>query len=257
MTIITESELRELWQHGRGQLPAFPPDTRFSDSARDFLRAHQQNVQTAEHSHSQVDWDKPGTFPVVLSGPVPVCAECGQPLKKKPDHMTQMDAEHFASKTDSRLILRGRVDSLHAFVMLAAAKARGFQLTALATNLDTLAAYCREIMSAEYNLRPPASLTLLGKSEDELHEISHWPDCHLGIQHIVPGPEDHEILHWLNVLRTQSREVEVIALEAFGHSQFHDHEDRQDFGARLSKALNRFSSAVYVLELYFKAGKLT
>lgn len=239
MTIVTESELRELWQNGRGQLPAFPPETRFSDSARDFLRTHQIELQP--HSHS--DWDKPGTFPVVLSGPVPVCAECGQPIKHKPEHMTQLDAGHFASKTNPRLVLRGRIDSLHAFVMLAAAKARGFQMTALANQLDTLAAYCREIMSAEYNKRTPAALTLLGRNEEELHEISHWPDRHLGIQHIVPGPDDHEILHWMNVIRTQAREVEVVALDAVP-------------AADLSRALNRFSSAVYVLELYFKAGKL-
>jgi len=127
--------------------------------------------------------------------------------------------------------------------MLAAAKARGYQQAALAGHLDTLAAYCREIMSAEYNLRPAAPLTLLGKTEEELHEISHWPDRHLGIQHIVPGPDDHEMLHWMNVLRTQAREVEVVALEV-GQA------------ANLPQALNRFSSAVYVLELYWKAGKL-
>ena len=157
--------------------------------------------------------------------------------------MTQLDAGHFAPKTTPRLVLRGRVDSLHAFIMLAASKARGFGMIALAGHLDTLASYCREIMSAEYNMRPVAPLTLLGKSEEELHQISHWPDRHLGIQHIVPGPEDHEMLHWLNVLRTQAREVEVVALEAGPI-------------ANLPQAFNRFSSAVYVLELYWKAGKL-
>lgn len=37
---VTESELRELWQNGRRPLPAFPPGTRFSPAALDFLRAH-------------------------------------------------------------------------------------------------------------------------------------------------------------------------------------------------------------------------
>ena len=257
MTIITESELREFWKNGRGQLPAFPSDTRFTDSAREFLRQHKIDVQTPtagiEPNHIHPEWDKPGTFPVVLTGSVPVCAVCGQPIKHKPDHMTQLDAGHFASKTDSRLILRGRVDSLHAFVMLAAAKARSFQMTNLASHLDTLAAYCREIMSAEYNSRQVAPLILLGKREEELHEISHWPDRHLGIQHIIPGPEDHEMIHWLNVLRTQAREVEVVALEAFGTDRGLD---QSGIGKNISHALNRFSSAVYVLELYFKAGKL-
>jgi ethanolamine utilization cobalamin adenosyltransferase len=205
-----------------------------------------QNKQTA-------DWDKPGSFPVVLSGPAPVCSQCGQPLHAKPEHLTQLDAGHFASKTSPRLALRGRVDSLHGLVMLTASVARRFELPELASQLDTLAAYCREIMSAEYNLRVVAPLTLLGKNEAELHEISHWPEKHLGIAHLVPGPYEHEILHWLNVLRTQAREVEIVALEAFPS----DGLDPAGVGASLARAFNRLSSAVYVLELYFQSGKLS
>jgi ethanolamine utilization cobalamin adenosyltransferase len=237
-----------MWRDGRGQIPAFPPGTRFSASAQDFLKAHHLDVRFDEApGASQPEWDRPGTFPVVLSGPLPVCAECGQPVKTKPDHMTQLDAGHFASKTTPRLKLRGRVDSLHALLMLTAACARRFQLMELAQQLDTLAAYCREIMSAEYNARPVAPLALMGRSEAELHDISHWPDRHLGLAHLVPGPDDHEILHWLNVVRTQAREVEVAALEAFPPPD----------PLHLARALNRLSSAVYVLELWFKAGKLS
>ncbi len=216
MSFITESELRELWQNGRGQLPPFPPGTRFSSAAQDFLKTNRVEVHfdatPTVQASSNTDWNKPATFPVVLTGPLPACSECGQPLHAKPEHLTQIDAGHFAPKTSPRLILRGRVDSLNALAMLTAAAARRFELPELAQQLDTLAAYCREIISAEYNLRPVAALTLLGKSEAELHEISHWPDKHLGIPHLVLGPHDHEMLHWLNVLRTQSREVEVVAL---------------------------------------------
>ena len=258
MNIVTESELRELWQNGRGQLPPFPPGTRFSAAAQDFLKSQRLEVRfeaagVGSPGPVQADWNKPGTFPVVLTGPMPVCTECGQPLHAKPEHLTQLDAGHFAPKTHPRLILRGRVDSLNGLVMLTAAVARRFDLLDLARELDTLAAYCREIMSAEYNLRPAAPLSLLGKNADELHDISHWPEKHLGIPHLVPGPHDHEMLHWLNVLRTQSREVEVVALQAFPP----DGLDPAGVGASLAHALNRLSSAVYVLELYFQAGKLS
>ncbi len=256
--IITESELRELWRNGRGQLPPFPPGTRFSASAQDFLKTHRLEVhfeagpaQSPLSSLSKPEWDKPGTFPVILTGPLPVCSECGQPIKHKPEHMTQVDAGHFAPKTAPRLKLRGRVDSLHALVMLTAAHARRYQLPELALQLDTLTAYCREIMSAEYHARPVAPLGLMGKTEAELHEMSHWPDRHLRIQHIVPGPDDHEILHWLNVLRTQAREGEVAALEAFPPY------DTTEAGRTLARALNRLSSSIYVLELLFKTGKLS
>ncbi len=246
MDVITEAELRELWRNGQGTLPSFPAGVRFSASAQDFLKSHGLTptiVDAPAAANPRAEWDKPGTFPVVLSGDLPVCSECGQPVRRKPDHMTQLDATTFAPKTAPRLKFRGRVDSLHAFVMLAAAIARRYRLDALARHLDTLAAYCREIMSAEYNARPVAPLTLAGMDEAQLHAISHWPDRHLGIDHIAPGADDHEMLHWLNVVRTQAREVEVVALESF-------------VPADLAHALNRLSSAVYVLELMFKAGKL-
>ena len=245
MDVITEAELRELWRNGQGTLPSFPAGVRFSASAQDFLKSHGLTAVIADAPATDVraEWDKPGTFPVVLSGDLPVCAECGQPVRAKPSHMTQLDATTFAPKTAPRLKLRGRVDSLHAFVMLTAAVARRERLVALAAHLDTLAAYCREIMSAEYNARPVAPLVMAGMDEAQLHAISHWPDRHLGIEHIVPGVADAEILHWLNVVRTQAREVEVVALEAF-------------VPADLAHALNRLSSAVYVLELMLKAGRL-
>jgi ethanolamine utilization cobalamin adenosyltransferase len=129
-------------------------------------------------------------------------------------------------------------------VMLAAACARRFQLSDLASHLDTLAAYCREIASAEYHARPVAPLVMAGRHEAELHDLSHRPDRHLGLSHIVPGPHDHEMLHWLNVVRTQTREVEVVALESQAPRD-------------LAQALNRLSSAVYVLELWLKSGSLS
>ena len=265
MTFITESELRELWKNGRGKIPSFPKTTRFSAAALDFIKAHQIEIFRpsielpiaeqikAEGSNTMANWDKPGQFPVMLSGKIPVCQECGQPVINKPEHITQIDSGHFAPKTSPRLILRGRIDSLHAMVMLTASISRRFGLPELGNHLDTLAAYCREIMSAEYHLRLVAPLVMMDKSENQIHEISHWPEKFLGIPHIVPGSSDHEILHWLNLLRTQSREVEIIVLQVFPTNDL----DLSGVGAGLTRAFNRLSSAVYVLELYFRAGILS
>jgi len=45
--VITEEELRQAWQNGRGQIPAFPPGTRFTPAALDFLRAREPGVLQA------------------------------------------------------------------------------------------------------------------------------------------------------------------------------------------------------------------
>lgn len=260
--VITESELRELWRDGKNPLPAFPLSTRFSPAAKDFLKDHNLKIQfqTAEQNpnpQSKItnpQWDKPASFPIVFTGPLPVCAVCGQPLERKPDHMTQLDAGYFASKTHPRIKFRGQIDSLHALVMLVAAEARRYQLQKLAEGLDTVAAYCREVQSAEYHGRAVQPLVLLDKGEDELHQLSHHPDQHLGIPHLVPLPTDHAILHWLNIVRTQTRELEFTALDIYGPKE-HTHEDVSRPGT-LPQALNRLSSAVYVLALLFRRGDL-
>jgi ethanolamine utilization cobalamin adenosyltransferase len=277
--VITESELREMWRDGRQPLPAFPPGTRFSPAAQDFLKDHGLEVRfagPAAPSSAPPAWDHPGAFPVVLAGPAPVCVTPagGQPLPHKPDALTQLDAGHFALKTDPRVKLRGRLDSLHALALLAAAEARRDNLPALAGHLDTLAAYCRELQSAEYHARAAAPLAVAGYAEAELHAISNHPERHLGLPHLVPGAQDHAILHWLNLLRAYAREVEIQALETYppilagrgvqapapasgaGVNALATDASPSEPGASLARGLNRLSSAVYVLELLFQTGRL-
>jgi len=247
--ILTESDLRQMWQDGRQPLPVFPVGTQFTPAAVDFLKAHHLEARLAGGEESPIpaaDWDRPGEFPVVLSGPLPVCDVCGQELRRKPEHMTQLDAGHFTEKTNPRIRLRGEVDSLHALCMLAGAEARRDGLNGLAARLDTLAAYCREIQSADYNNRPVQPLQLDGRSEEEIHAISHHPEKMLGLAHIVPGAQDGVALHWLNFLRAFGRQVELSALAVYPPPQRAD----------LVRALNRFSSAVYYLELLLRSGKL-
>lgn len=272
MTVFTEAELREWWQEGRGQIPPLPPDARLTPSARDFVKqwgivlnygdeaipqpgkpAEQQSEETASPLRlpaASPPWDKPAEFPVNLSGPLPVCTVCGQPVQQKPAHMAQLDATHFAPKTSPRFMLRGKMDSLHAQFLLAIGRARRYNLPDLAAHLTSLSAYCREITSAEYHGREVAPLQLAGLSEAEIREASHWPDRVLGIPHVVPGPDDSEMVLQLNWLRCQVREAELVAAAAFTGP------DGQLSRTDLMTALNRLSSAVYYLILLLKAGKI-
>ena len=246
MPILTEAELRDrIRRPRRGMKVTVTPGTRFSPAARDFIAQWDLKiVEEAEESRpteAAPAWDKPVSFPV-------------RPVKRpdpKPEHMTQLDAEHFAPKNIPRIRFRGKMDSVHGLFQLVAARARSFQLPDLARHLDTLAAYCREIVSAEYNDREVAEIQLAGLDAAALRHATHHPQEALGISHLTPGPEDHEILHWLNYLRTQVREAELAALDAFAPPPAYE-PTRID----LIRALNRLSSAVYYLELLFKAGKL-
>jgi ethanolamine utilization cobalamin adenosyltransferase len=264
MPIITETQLRnQIRQPQEGMTISMPGDTRFSPAAMDFIKQWKIEVLLGEVEPVAVEtqsvdaepvtkpgWDKPGAFPVVLSGDLPRCTTCGMPVKPKPEHMTQLDATHFSPKNTPRIRFRGKMDSLHALFLLVSVRAQAQNLPQLAESLNTLAAYCREISSAEYNHRHVEPLLLNGLTDDELRKATHQPEKSIGIQHIVPGPGDPEILHWLNLVRCQVREVEITGLDAFAPYGGEPAEPE------LVRAVNRLSNAVYYLELLFVAGKL-
>ncbi len=263
MPIITENQLRELIrQPQEGMTVTLPQGTRFSPSAQDFIKHWKIAVQFGEESSElqpyfeetgpaeKPGWDKPGAFPVVLTGDLPRCTTCGMPVKPKPEHMTQLDARHFSPKNSPRIRFRGKMDTLHSLTLLVLARAKAESLPALAEALSTLAAYCREITSAEYNQRQVQPLSLLGLDEEALRKATHNPESAIGVAHIVPAPGDPEILHWLNLLRCQVRETEITALDAF--MPLGSAGEEPD----IVRAINRLSNAVYYLELLFVAGKL-
>lgn len=219
MIVITEAELREMWQDGRGVIPPMPADVRFTPSARDFLK----------------QWGITVTFTEMTVDDRPQTAEQGGKN---------------SSLATPRFVFRGKMDTLHAQFLLAAAQARRFNLPDLMNHLSALAAYCREITSAGYDEREVAPLQLAGLTEAEIQEASHWPDRILDIAHVTPGFDDHELLLQLNLLRCQVRETELAAASAFTGS------DGQSTRLDLILALNRLSSAVYYLILLLKAGKL-
>jgi len=163
-------------------------------------------------------------------------------VRDKAAGQTQLNATHYSAKTHPRIVLRGRVDSLHAFVLLAQHQALSTGKSEAAASLGSLAAYCRELTSAEYNERPVADAVIDGLDFEAIHRVTHDPRAELGIDHLTIDGSASLLHHLLNVLRTQSREVEIIALEAFP-SPHHP------YGASICHALNRFSSIAYYLQL--------
>ncbi len=281
MPIVTESELREqLGTPRRGAVLRVPAEARLTPAAADLVRAWDLQLEDAAagapvstaagHAHavgvgsaaegapgpgqtggetarSGASWDRPGRFPVVLDGDLPTCVTCGMEVRGKPSHLTQLDAHRFAPKTDPRIRLRGRLDTLHALALVVQARARADGWDRTAGQLDTIAAYVRELLAAEYQARPPGAVALAGLDEDTIHHASHHPEEAVGLPHLVPDDAHPELLHWLNLLRCQVRETELLVLDAFPPGS------SGEAGAGMSRGVNRLSSAVYVLELQVAA----
>lgn len=256
MPILTEAQLRErVRQPQDGMKLRLPRGTIFSPSAADFIKQWHIEVSyedngTAIPAESSVaerpEWDKESVFPVNLKGELPRCITCGTPLEKKPEHMTQLNSEIFAPKSNDRILLRGKLDTLQALCLLVGAMCREQEALSTSNLLETLAAYCREMMSAEYNERPVQPLVFGGLDEAELRKATHNPQEALGIPHLTPGTTEPLLLLWLNYLRCQAREAELVSINCFG-----DTYGKDPYG--LVQAMNRLSSAFYYLELLLKA----
>ena len=263
MPIVTEAELRDrVRQPQTGMKVSVPKGTMFSPSAADFIKQWRMevvyedpvSVPPAENPNPRNGaespaWDKPSQFPVKLTGDLPTCITCGTPLKHKPEHMTQLNAGLFAPKSNLRIRLRGKLDTLQALCLLIGAIAREKEVGWLVERLETLAAYCREMMSAEYNERPVAPLVLDGLDEARLRKVTHHPQEEMGMPHLTPDTSDDVLFLWLNYLRCQSREAEIVAIDTFGG------EASGSDPYNLVQAMNSMSSAVYYLELLYKQGK--
>ncbi|RMB59605.1 hypothetical protein [Tessaracoccus antarcticus] len=247
--VVTEVDLRDqLRRPALGDTIIVPAGARLSPAARDFVNQWQLVMVEQDHrgeTPQQVVWDKPAAFPVTSTDD-PCCSACGGHVAEKPSALTQLNAHHYAPKTHPRIILRGQIDSLHALILLVQGLARDAGAEETRSSLGTLAAYCRELMSAEYNERPCAALELGGISESDMHHATHDPLGALGIQHLAIDDTEPMLQHWLNVARTQARQLEITALQTF-ESPHHP------YGASICHGLNRLSSAVYYVALRLAA----
>ncbi len=261
--IVTEADLRDqLRRPSVGAQVTVPAGARLSPSAADFVKqwglvtvasvpevappvARQPGTALGVES-AGVEWDTAAVFPVNFEGDVPACLVCGTPVTNKASALTQLDARHYAPKTHPRIKLRGRVDSLHSLVLLAQRIARQEGHDDLVRDLGTVAAYCRELTSAEYNERPVAPLRLKDWDIEQIHQVTHDPQGTLGIPHLTIDEFEPEVQHWLNMARTNSREIEITAMEAFPDPE-------HPYGASICHAFNRLSSVFYFLQLRMKA----
>ena len=258
--IITESDLRDQLRRPTPGAPvSIPAGAKLSPSAADFVKQWRLVVEATAASPSgppdtnrpaedsgEAEWDTAAVFPVDVGGERPCCTTCGEPVLNKASALTQLNAHHYAPKTHPRIKLRGRADSLLALVMLIQRLARQQGQAELSDDLGTVAAYCRELTSAEYNERPAAQFVLPGWDAERIHDVTHDPKGTLGIEHLTIDDSEPELQHWLNVARTTSREIEIAAMETFP-SPHHP------YGASICHAFNRLSSVFYFLQLRLKA----
>ncbi|WP_162616416.1 hypothetical protein [Xylanimonas allomyrinae] len=260
--ILTEADLRDrLRRPTPGAVVLVPPGARLSPAAADFVAQWRLVLDDAGspadpsgghdpggHAAARPGWDRDASFPVDGDA-APLCTQCGSTVDTKPSRLTQLNRNHYVPKTHPRIVLRGRLDSLGAHLLAVAGDAVAAGHDGAGADLATLAAYCRELLSAEYNERPAAGLVLDGRDAEQIRAATHDPVGTLGVAHVTLTERSAPVQHRVNACRTHAREVEIVAAGVFP-SPHHP------YGASVCEGLNRLSSACYLVQLLLARGGL-
>lgn len=201
-------------------------EDRLTPGARDFLQEQRIPILSGEQAAVQ-EYRLPG----------------GGFLRTKPEHMTHLHSDLLVPKTHGRIRFRGAMDTLEAELILCQLNTPAH----IAKKLEELLEQARQLLACEVLEKPVAEGKLLGMDEAQLRSRSHRPQDYYGQPHFMPNAKDGPVIAHLNRCRCAVRNAELAAAQAFetpeGTCQRPD----------ILKALNRMSSAVYLLMIEEKA----
>ncbi len=145
---------------------------------------------------------------------------------------TSLDGRIFVEKTNPRIVLRGRLDSLNAQIILMQCESQNQNFI---NDIEEFRQVILKLMYIEVTGENFGELNLWGLNENEIHERSHNPEKYYASKgHVMPHFEMGIEAAKINFLRTLVREIEIIAYEVFNENNF-------------THVLNRLSSALYIL----------
>lgn len=175
-----------------------------------------------------------------------ICESTGGFFSEKPEHMTQLYGNHLVAKDHKRIIFRGKMDTFIAkWIELQIKLGKNEKL---AKDLDEVLNYSRSILISEFMETELKDLKVFGMDDKEIREHSHYPKKYYKVDHLFAIDKTNtDIAIMLNVLRAESREVEIAAVTTFCDGR---NVDRSD----LLRALNRLSSCIYIMMLKSEGG---
>jgi len=200
----------------------------------------QPEPASSEPASALPEFHKPDHFDVID----------GSRLENKPEHLTALRGNLLVPKNHPQIKFRGMLDAFEADVVSAQVAFVRLGLTKGVADLGQILAFVKQILRAEVLDQPLEDLNLLGLSDTELREHSHHPKQYYGIPHFAATAEDGEAVVLLNQLRTRVRQAELAAYDAFTL-------DGATVPTRIDiiRALNRLSSAVYLMMFKAKTGE--
>ena len=245
--ILTDIELRAHWYRTQDKCYTVEPGAYVTPAARDFIREHQIQLHFAAPSSCGKTMT---VTPIPVQGGKAKYIDyaTGEPLAEKAENMTHIRGNLLVGKQHPRIALRGKLDSLMARVMSVQLVAQELGAAKVCEELEELLAYLRAMLAAEVKDESLQPINLLGMNSEEIRRCSHYVKEHIGIDHPIPSYRMGRLCVMLNELRTQVRETELCAVNAFAQEEGNAHQD-------IIEGLNRLSSCVYILFCRAVAGQ--
>ena len=241
MRAITEMELREMYKKSEFTSFTLPEGCRLTPAAAQFLSERRIKVVNGPEPVRK-------TFPGEKTAVVKENNSSERSNSSKPEHMTHIRGNNLVLKNHPRIRLRGKLDSFEALLITSIIQVETSGYLGLGRDLRELLDYVRRILAAEVKGETLPAIEFNGWSQEEIRQRSHNPQKYFGVSHLFPDPEQGAVVAQMNYLRTQVREVELAAIDAFCKAS--GDVERED----IIQALNRLSSLLYVLTIQLISG---
>lgn len=236
--LLTDVELRARWSQERLDEYCVEADVILTPAAADFIREHgitlcrKERKDSATMTRTQI--------PMRDGKPVYQDAATGRETMRKGEGMTHLRGNLLVPKTHPQIAFRGQLDTLMAMIMQVQIVAQEQGQMRIVSDLNELLEFSHKILAAEVKDEPLYEVNMLGMNSEEIRYNSQQVKKVFGIDHPIPSYKMGKLCVELNRLRTQVREVELSAAQAFYCGGSYSRPD-------IIEALNRMSSCVYIL----------
>jgi ethanolamine utilization cobalamin adenosyltransferase len=236
--LLTDVELRARWSQDRSDTYCVDADVILTPAAADFIREHGITLCRKEQKNSETMTRT--TIPMRDGKPVYLDAQSGRETTCKGEGMTHLRGNLLVPKTHPQIAFRGQLDTMMAMIMQVQIVAQEQGQSRIVTDLQELLEFSHKILAAEVKDEPLAEVAMLGMDSQQIRYNSQQVKKVFGIDHPIPSYKMGKLCVELNRLRTQIREVELGAAQAFYCGGSFSRPD-------IIEALNRMSSCVYIL----------
>lgn len=180
----------------------------------------------------------------------------GERLPSKPEHLTHLrDDQSLVGKSHPRMVLRGKLDTLQGALLDAQVVADQVEARGLVGELGEALELVRKMVGAEVMDRPLGPFTLGGLDASQIRWASHHTQELYRVPFMYPSVRQGAPVAKLALARALAREAELAFYAAFPSASTPtlvsatppEHAD-------LALALNRLSSAIYLMQVRYVGG---